>query len=265
MKKKILKIIAFIVAVALIIGVLVISNAMNGNPVSKFMAKRASAKYVDEVIKPAFPDYADSIVQGDTFYSFKDGYYHTRYTSTVSQDFYFNTMWNHGTIHDTSDNITTGWNTLSRLNDEYVQIIKSIMEGETDYDFQLLGGDILGDDKISTYELTLDMELDLHNLPAFSNIFVYIYDENLSWERVSSLLLECKDIMDYHGIAIDEYTCVVNMPRVGEENDSWYDSIGIYDFPAEKIIESDDLPEILEEYFENWDTNGGKYKEEPIE
>ncbi|MBR5265269.1 MAG: hypothetical protein IKV63_01495, partial [Clostridia bacterium] len=156
MKKKILKIIAFIVALALIIGVLVISNAMNGNPVSKFMAKRASAKYVDEVIKPAFPDYADSIVQGDTFYSFKDGYYHTRYTSTISQDFYFNTMWNHGTIHDTTDNITIGWNTLSRLNDEFDDTIKAILEGETDYTFDMLGGSLLSDDDGILQGVTLD-------------------------------------------------------------------------------------------------------------
>ena len=261
MKKKILKIIALIVAIGLIIGVLVISNAMNGNPVSKFMAKRASADYVEEVIKPKFPEYADSIVQGDTFYSFKDGYYHTRYTSTISEDFYFNTMWNHGTIHDTSDNIITGWNTLSRLNDEFDDTIEAILEGETDYTFDMLGASLLGDDDGILEGVTLDMALDIHNPPVEPDMFVYIEDTDLSWDRVASLLLECKGIMDEYDIPMGVYTCVVRMPKDPSGERTNFDSIGIYDFPAEKIVESDDLPEILQEYFNNWDTNGGKYKE----
>ncbi|MBQ7094771.1 MAG: hypothetical protein IJN84_09660 [Clostridia bacterium] len=257
MKKKILKILAFILAIGLIIGVLVVSNAMNGNPVSKFMAKRASAKYVDEVIKPQFPDYADSIVQGETFYSFKDGYYHTRYTSTKSEDFYFNTMWNHGKIHDTSGNITDGWNTLSRLNNEFDLVIESIMEAETAYEFDMLGADLLSDDK-GIGDFTLDMELDIHNPPVMGSMFVYIDDSEQTWERVADLLLECKGIMDAHDIPMGQYTCVVRMPKDPTGERTNYDSIGIYDFPAEMIKDREDLPQILEEFHKKWDADFDK-------
>ena len=257
MKRKILKILAFILAVGLIIAVLVISNAMNGNPVSKFMAKRASMDYVDEVIKPKFPDYADSIVQGDTFYSFKDGYYHTRYTSTISEDFYFNTMWNHGKIHDTSDNITNGWNTLIRLNDEFNLVIESIMGAETAYEFDMLGGDLISDTE-GLKDFTLDMELDIHNPPVMSNMFVYIYDTEQTWERVADLLLECKSIMDAHDIPMGQYTCVVRMPKDPSGERTNYDSIGIYDFPAEMIEDREDLPQILEEFHKKWEEDFDK-------
>ena len=48
MKKKILKIAALIIAVALIIGIGVVANALNGNPISKMLARKAADAYLEE-------------------------------------------------------------------------------------------------------------------------------------------------------------------------------------------------------------------------
>ena len=48
MKKKILKIAALIIAVALIIGIGVVANALNGNPISKMLVRKAADAYLEE-------------------------------------------------------------------------------------------------------------------------------------------------------------------------------------------------------------------------
>ena len=44
MKKKILKIVAFVLALALIVGVCVFANSLVGNPVSKLLATKTAEK-----------------------------------------------------------------------------------------------------------------------------------------------------------------------------------------------------------------------------
>ena len=48
MKKKVLKIIALIIAIALIVTVCWFANALCGNPISKWLAQRAADTYLDE-------------------------------------------------------------------------------------------------------------------------------------------------------------------------------------------------------------------------
>ena len=48
MKKKVLKFIALIIAIALIVGVFWFANALNGNPISKWLAQRAASAYLEE-------------------------------------------------------------------------------------------------------------------------------------------------------------------------------------------------------------------------
>ena len=46
MKKKVLKIIALVIAIALIVGVCWFANALNGNPLSKMLAEKAVVAYL---------------------------------------------------------------------------------------------------------------------------------------------------------------------------------------------------------------------------
>ena len=48
MKKKILKIAALVIAIALIIGVCWFANGLVGNPISKSLATRTAEKYIEE-------------------------------------------------------------------------------------------------------------------------------------------------------------------------------------------------------------------------
>ena len=48
MKKKVLKILAFVVAIALIIGVSVFANALVGNPISKHIATNKAEKILED-------------------------------------------------------------------------------------------------------------------------------------------------------------------------------------------------------------------------
>ena len=53
MKKKVLKIIALVIAIALIVGIAWVANGLNGNPISKMLAKKAANEYLAE----NFPKY----------------------------------------------------------------------------------------------------------------------------------------------------------------------------------------------------------------
>ena len=52
MKKKVLKIIAFAIAIALILGICWVANGLNGNPISKMLAKKGANEYLEA----NFPD-----------------------------------------------------------------------------------------------------------------------------------------------------------------------------------------------------------------
>ena len=66
MKKRILKIAAFVFAIALIVGVCVFANALVGNPISKAMATTTAEKHIEE-------NYADKDFEIERVtFSFKD-------------------------------------------------------------------------------------------------------------------------------------------------------------------------------------------------
>ena len=80
MKKRILKIAAFVFAIALIVGVCVFANGLVGNPISKAIATNTAEKHLEE-------NYADKDFEIErVFYSFKDGYYHAFIYSPSSID-----------------------------------------------------------------------------------------------------------------------------------------------------------------------------------
>ena len=80
MKKRILKIAAFVFAIILIAGVSVFANSLVGNPISKAIAKNTAEKHLEET-------YADKDFEIERVsFSFKDGYYHAFVCSPSSID-----------------------------------------------------------------------------------------------------------------------------------------------------------------------------------
>ena len=116
MKKKILKIAAFVLALALIVGVCVFANSLVGNPISKLLATKTAEKYLEE--NHPGKDYQ---LDGVTF-SFKLTCYYAYFSSPGSPDSSFSLMlgMDGKIIHDYyENNVLTGWNTARRLSVEY--------------------------------------------------------------------------------------------------------------------------------------------------
>lgn len=258
--KKTLKVLAFVTALALIGAIVYVTVAMNGDPVSKFIARRASVKYVEAKIEKQFEgtEYEGSFVLGPTNYSFKDGGYHTHYTSSKSEDLYFSVHWYHnGRISDNIDDALSGQNTYMRLNMEFDEYMENLMAQKLPYATDMVLGDLDKTGKYSSY-FTLDTKLDVHNLAGKPSLTVYVFDNDMSWGGVAELLLECKAIMDEEDIPIALYTCVIRPIRTESNEEKHYESIGVYDFPASDIISGENLPQILKEHYENWERESSK-------
>ena len=80
MKNRVLRIIAFVVAVGLIVTLGLFANSLVGNPISKILAKKSAEKYIAETY-PA----SDYTIE-ETGYSFKDGNYYVHVVSPSSMD-----------------------------------------------------------------------------------------------------------------------------------------------------------------------------------
>ena len=127
MKKKYLKIGALIVALCLIIGLLLLANALLGNPISKMLATNTSKNYVEETYKNT-----DYYVE-EVSYSFKDGYYHVFVKSPTSMDTQFSLYINmFGTLTgDTFEDVTSGFVTAQRLDTEYRNLADTVFASAT--------------------------------------------------------------------------------------------------------------------------------------
>ena len=80
MKKKVLKILAFLTALALITGIVLFSTALMGNPVSRFLARQTAVRH----LKETYPG-TDYYIE-DVNYDFKTSGYYARISSPTSID-----------------------------------------------------------------------------------------------------------------------------------------------------------------------------------
>ena len=140
MKKKILKIAALVIAIALIIGVCWFANGLVGNPISKSLATRTAEKYIEE----NFPN-TDFELERVTF-SFKDTKYHAYIVSPSSADSSFSLTINMGgkiVLDLYENNVLTGWNTARRLGDAYREAVDQVLESPSfPYDCHIGFGDL---------------------------------------------------------------------------------------------------------------------------
>ena len=127
MKKKILKVLALVVAIALIICIGVFANSLVGNPVSKYLATKSANEYIEKT-------YSDKdFVIEEVTYDFKTGGYYARVTSPTSIDSHFSLSFNwlgKLVLDCYDDDVTTGWNTAMRLEDDYRNAVKAVTESK---------------------------------------------------------------------------------------------------------------------------------------
>ena len=224
MKKRIL-IISVIVLAAILVGVaLWFINGLFGNPVSALLARVSSEKHLDE-------NYADSkYFIEDVSFSFKDGCYYAHVTDPDSPDSAFAIVMrmNGKVIYDTyEDSVVRRGNTARRLGDEYRERVDAVLEAtDLPYDAHIAFGDILFTSRadmeeygtpeyaVITDDLTLDGDYDVSEMGAESGeLTVYIYDDTVSVERLSEILLVIRERMDKAGVGFYRIDCVLEYPR----------------------------------------------------
>ena len=248
MKKKILKIIAIIIALALIAVIGFFANAFFGNPVSKFLAKNAAEKLIEE-------EHSDKDFYVErVFYDFKVSNYHIRVVSDESPDSSFTVVAGFfGDIsYDTYDDVITNKrNTADRIWKEYRDAADSVFDSGTfPYNTHISFGDIefidrenVGSPDLTSYAIVTDtLELDAHyDLRELGkkagHLVVYIYDEEVTTERLCRVLVGIKDIFNSAGVEFYAIDCVIEYPK--PENDGpWREGrVEVENFLCEDIYE----------------------------
>lgn len=247
MKKKILKIAAFVLALALIVGVCVFANSLVGNPVSKLLATKTAEKYLEE--NHPGKDYQ---LDGVTF-SFKLTCYYAYFSSPGSPDSSFSLMlgMDGKIIHDYyENNVLVGWNTARRLSDEYRAAVGKVLDNPTfPYQIDIGYGDLefiseeyknapeVPDYALITNDLELDGIYDINELGAKAGkLTVYIWDDTVTVERLAEIMLDMKKMLEDAGVRFYMIDCVLQYPK--PEEGAWkQDRVEVMDFLCSDIYE----------------------------
>ena len=247
MKKRILKIAAFVLALALIVGVCVFANSLVGNPVSKLLATKTAEKYLEE--NHPGKDYQ---LDGVTF-SFKLTCYYAYFSSPGSPDSSFSLMlgMDGKIIHDYyENNVLVGWNTARRLSDEYRAAVGKVLDNPTfPYQIDIGYGDLefiseeyknapeVPDYALITNDLELDGIYDIGELGAKAGkLTVYIWDDTVTVERLAEIMLDMKKMLEDAGVRFYIMDCVLQYPK--PEEGAWkQDRVEVMDFLCSDIYE----------------------------
>ena len=223
MKKKVLKVLALVLAIILIIGIGLFANALVGNPVSKFLATKSANEYIEKT-------YADKdFVVEEVNYDFKTGGYYARVTSPTSIDSHFSLSFNWlGKLElDCYDDVTTGWNTAMRLEDDYRNAVKAVTESKDFSEKYFIAhgeipcvlSDYPIDEETPEYalqrkDLVLDKVYDIREVGAnHGKLVLYAYDDEVTIERLSELLLDVKNKFDKSGVTFKAVEFVLEPPK----------------------------------------------------
>ena len=223
MKKKILKVLALVVAIILIIGIGIFANGLVGNPVSKYLATKSANEHLEK-------HYSDKdFIIEEVNYDFKTGGYYARVTSPTSIDSHFSLSLDFtGKLKlDCYDDVTTGWNTAMRLEDDYRNAVKAITESKdfSEKYFIAYGeipcvlSDYPIDEETPEYalqneELVIDKIYDIKEVAAeHGKLVLYAYDDEVTHERLAELLLDVKNKFDNSGVTFKAVDFVLEPPK----------------------------------------------------
>lgn len=247
MKTKILKIGALALAILLIVGVLLFANSLVGNPISHALATSTAKNHLAKTY--ADTDYKLTGVS----YSFKDGYYHAGIESESSIDTHFTlTIDSFGNLkYDNFDQyVLSGWNTAHRIDLDYRNNTNALFESVSfPFDAYISFGEIvMVSEEYEGMPDTPEYGLFVSTLKkdAFYNanelgkrhgkLTVYIYDDSVTVERLSEILLEVRRCFDDSGIGFYAIDCVLEYTRA---DDGFYEDgrVEVMDFRYSDIYE----------------------------
>lgn len=255
MDKKFVRILGWSACVALVCFTVWFLCAFFGNPLSASLS-RASA---DRFLKENFSGTDYEIV--DSGFDMKTGEYYVDVLCPGSPDSHF-IIYCDGLGRyraNTYEDVTSGYNTFSRLNSEYWYLVKENLPYDL-FDISIGFGDLRasgyfevfsytgenGEVKEYTFwkdygldmtSLVLDGEYDIRELGRnHGSICLYIHDTDVSVERAAELLLAVKNHLDEQGVpfhAIEFHLCE---PR-NEQGQNVGRQITLHEFPYSEICE----------------------------
>ena len=224
MRKRVLRIIAFVTAVLLIAFVCFFANSLVGNPISRSIATKTAERHLNE-------NYSDKdFVIENVTYSFKDGYYYAGISSPTSIDSSFSLVirYDGELVRDYyEDYVLSGMNTANRIWLEYKNAVDAVFNSQLfPYNEHIGYGDIkfvsreyLDDQSIPANsiimeDLVLDEFYDVNELGAKSgSLTVYLYDNIVSHERLAEIILDVKQIFDNAGVKFYSLDFVLEYPK----------------------------------------------------
>ena len=184
--KSTLKVLAGVVALMLISGMLFITNAFVGNPLSAMFANNAIQQYVGQ-------NYAflDLEIEKAT-YDFKNQGYRAIAKSETSMDTKFAIYYSDGKVQrdDYQLYVVEKFNTLDRLTSEYTLIAKTIIADELGYENNATY--VIHDKNLSENLgeiLELDMKFD-KAVPINPEVSIQIETTDYSLDHVAKVLIE---------------------------------------------------------------------------
>jgi len=230
MKKKWVKIAAFVAALAIIAGLCVFANALVGNPVSKWLAKRTAQKHLEEV-------YGDTDFEIEKIgFNFKDIDYYVHIKSPSSEDSSFSLridMAGNLKLDTYESRVLGGGNTQDRLYMEYRELVDEVLEAP-DYPFTsfIAFGDLkVGfqhpdveagvpywpESYVILDKVELDKKYDIRELAKTAGyLVIYVEDEVVTVERAAEVLLELKKVFDRRNVPFYAIDFVLEYPRKEE-------------------------------------------------
>lgn len=222
--KKVLKIVAGILLVAVISVTVYFYLGFFGNPVSKILCRNSAEKYVAE-------NYPDCYVNSRG-YNFKDGRYFANIQKEGSMDtnFFVYADWLGNISYDSYESyVSSGHNTANRMMMEYRELLRdTIKQEDVDYTLDIFHGDILNDyygkefHNLNAYnaaympreEIILDKQYDYTDISyKYGYVCLYVWDENVSVSRAAEILLDVKQRLDSHNIGFYCIDFVLKLPK----------------------------------------------------
>lgn len=231
---KLLKFIVVLVAV-FVVFVLV---AFYGNPISQFLVTQNAEKYLEE-------NYQGTDFEiGTVNYDFKTSNYYVHVISPSSADSSFTLYAGlNGKIGYDSyeDAVVYKWNTATRINNDYRTAVDAVLDSPDfpygsdigfgdiefttddvlDYAFGTLDGP--PEYAVNTKTLELDKVYDVNEFGRKAgHLTIYVYDENVTYERLAEILLDIRNIMDEANVSFHVINCILEYPKT-ENPDEWKD------------------------------------------
>lgn len=226
MKNKALKIICITFSVILVAVIGFFANAFFGNPVSKALATSTAKKYVAQ-------SYADTDYYVEKVgYNLKTSGYYAVVKSPSSIDTHFSLYMSMlGKLsYDSYENVTNGFTTAQRLEDEYRALTDKVINGEdfAAYNAEIAFGtleiypwqDIEAEGSeapfyaINQSELEKDKLYDVNKLgKSAGKLVIYVDSDTVTAERAAKILIDIKRIFDKEGVSFKAIDFTLQYPK----------------------------------------------------